>query len=131
MTVPLSEKLNHCYSLLFSAKLNEERNRFVKALLCYENCRIESKKDLSNSVYTYCFLRSLRKEAQLLLLLGLKRRAYRLLKREYVHVSPLFHSMDKLLVLAQLHDLSERYSPKESSLFEGLLNQEYSYQANV
>ena len=127
MTGPLSESLNYCYSLMFTANKNAEKGCFIKALLCYENCRKVAEVNLEESlVYTHTYLRSARKEAQLMMNLGLYRRAYLSLKNVLNNVDSEFHSMDKFLVLAQLVDLSHTYAKHKIIHYQELMDKEIS-----
>ncbi|MCH2207005.1 MAG: hypothetical protein MK132_14205 [Lentisphaerales bacterium] len=125
MTGPLSESLNYCYSLMFTANKHSEKGCFIKAMLCYENCRKVSYENLAeSSVYSHCYMRSVRKEAQLLINLGLNRRAYLTLRDALKNVSEGFHSMDKFLVLAQLSDLSVTYAKHRIEEYNSLMQLE-------
>ena len=122
MTGPLSEDLNYCYSLMFMAEKNLEKGCFVKALLCYENCRKVAGNELNNSeIYTHSYLRAARKEAQILMKLNLNRKALGLLEKTLNEVAKDFHSMDKLLVLSQILDLSKTFAIDKVKAYEEMM----------
>ena len=125
MTRTLSEDLNCCYTLLFTGEGEFKKNCYMKALLCFEDCRkTAGKLSKTNSVYLYCFFRALRKESQILRLMGLHKRSYRLLKRALPKMDDDWHSTEKLFVLLQLYDLAEEYEVEMQSLFFEMLNRE-------
>jgi hypothetical protein len=121
MTGPLSEGLNYCYSAMFSADMHARNGCHLKALMCYEQCRLKAMDCSSESIYLHCLFRAARKEAQLMIGLGLRRRAWRLLKGLILKYGTSWTSLDKLLVLAQLVDLSESYAPARMGHFRRLL----------
>lgn len=123
MTRTLSEDLNICYTLLFTGDCELRRGCHIKALLCFEDCRKRAEKLMNHdSVYAYCFYRALRKESQLLRNLGLHKRGYRLLSGAVKDTNDNCHSMEKLLVLLQLYDLSEEFEPSMTAKYFSCLN---------
>ena len=125
MTRTLSEDLNFCYTLLFTGERALKSSCYLKALLCFEDCRKSAEKLLKvDSVYLYCFFRALRKESQVLRHLGLNKRSYRVLKSSVLKVDAEWHSTDKLLALLQLFDLSEQFEPGRRAEFFKMLNLE-------
>lgn len=127
MTRTLSEDLNFCYTLLFTGERALKNSCYLKALLCFEDCRKSAEKLLKvDSIYLYCFFRALRKESQVLRFLGLNKRGYRVLKNSVLKFDEEWHSTDKLLVLLQLFDLSEQFEPSRRAEFFKMLNLESS-----
>lgn len=124
MTGTLSNDLNYCYTLLFTGDTEMKRGCYIRALLCYENCR-ESASILmkEDSVYKYCFYRALRKEAQALRHLGLNKRCFKVLSLSFDKDCEC-HSQEKLFVLLQLYDLSEIYQPEMTKVYLDLLAKE-------
>ena len=119
MTKPLSADLTHCYSLLFTGDLEAKKNRYVKAVLCFEECRkIAQEKYEGDSVFTYCLYRAARKEAQLLIELGAKSRAYRVLRKVDSLNICFGEKIDKMFVLTQLIYLSTQMGPKRTEQFK-------------
>ena len=125
MTRALSEDLNICYTLLFTGDSELKRGCYIKALLCFEDCRKTAERLMSdNSIYSYCYYRALRKESQMLRILSLHKRAYKILSRAVGNLDDSCHSMEKLLVLLQLYDLSEEYEPSKTREYFECLNRE-------
>ena len=123
MTRALSEELNICYTLLFTGDSELKRGCHIKALLCFEDCRKTAEGLLKNdSVYAYCFYRALRKEAQLLRVLGLNKRAYKVLSKVNSSINNECSSIEKLFVLLQLYDLSEEFEPSKTAEYFRRLN---------
>ena len=124
MTGTLSSDLNYCYTLLFTGDTEMKRGCYIRALLCYENCR-ESASILmkEDTIYKYCFYRALRKEAQSLRHLGLNKRCFKLLSSSFEKKCEC-HSREKLFVLLQLFDLSEIYEPEKTQTYLDLLKRE-------
>ena len=116
MTNPMSEDLNHCYSLLFTGEREFNKGCSVRALLCFENCRRIAEKNIDKmNVYSHCLLRAARKESQLLRNSGLYKRAYRMLKKVEGQTIESASTMEKFLIYLQLHDLSKFIEPSASS----------------
>ena len=125
MTRALSEDLNICYTLLFTGDSELKRGCHIKALLCFEDCRKTAEKLMKdNSVYSYCYYRALRKESQMLRILGLHKRGYKILSRAVKNLDETCHSMEKLFVLLQLYDLSEEFEPSKTNEYFEYLNNE-------
>ena len=124
MTGLLTEGLNNCYSLMFTGENFHSQGCYIKALLCYENCRVEAEARIKESVFLHCYVRAARKEAQVLLVLGLRRRAYKLLKSVLFELPSDFHSLDKFLILSQYSDVINEFSTETVSFIESLLEQE-------
>jgi len=125
MTRPLSEDINICYTLLFTGDSELKRGCHIKALLCFEDCRKSAGKLMNeNSIYSYCFYRALRKEAQLLRILGLHKRAYRVLEKATKGLKDNCSSNEKLFVYLQLFDLSEEFEPLKTAWYFKRLSKE-------
>ena len=77
-----------------------------------------------NSIYTYCFYRALRKEAQLLRTLGLHKRAYKVLDKATKNLDDSCSSNEKLFVYLQLFDLSEEFEPLKTDWYYNRLCKE-------
>ena len=119
MTKPLSADLTHCYSLLFTGDLEVRQNRYVKAILCFEECRkAAQEKCRVDSVFAYCLYRAARKEAQLLIELGAKSRAYRVLRKVDALNICFGELVDKMFVLTQLIYLRTQMDPKRTVAFK-------------
>ena len=127
MTGLLSEDLNYCYSLMFTAEKNLEKGCFMKALLCYENCRELAESELKNSeIYIHSYLRASRKEAQILIKLNLNRKALSILQNTLKNVADDFHSMDKFLVLSQTVGLCNALECDNTEYYQKMMDVEYS-----
>ncbi len=106
MTKVLSEKIVDCYNLLFVAEGEYRKGCWMRALICYEECKnIAKRLVVEDEVYRYCYMRAVRKEAQLLRLLGFEKKSYKLLVLEYERIRE-WDSIDKFFILIQLWDLS-------------------------
>ena len=82
MTFPLPSQLRHCYSLLFTGDSECKRDNDLRAMLCYEECRLTAENLMTeSSLFAYPYFRALRKETQALINLDGKKRAYRNLKK--------------------------------------------------
>jgi len=128
MTRALSSNLNFCYTLLFTGDSEMKRGCFIRALLCFENCRQKAEELIvEDSVYQYCYFRSLRKEAQCLRYMGLHKRCYKVLQGYRNFGKDDWHSQEKLFVLLQLFDLSEQFEPQKSDYYFELLSNEANY----
>lgn len=115
MTYPMSDDLNHCYSLLFTGEREFNKGCSVRALLCFENCRQIAEKNIDKmNVYSHCLLRAARKESQLLRNSGFSKRAYRILKKVERLTVGCGPTMERFLIYLQLHDLSRLLEPSAS-----------------
>ena len=115
MTKPMSEDLNTCYTLLFTGECELRRNCMVKALLCFEDSRKRAECLIKqDSIYKYCYFRSLRKECQTLRHLGLQRRSFTILEKAIDYIDEDWASNEQLLILLQLYDLSETFNPTKT-----------------
>ena len=125
MTRTLSSDLNFCYTLLFTGDTEMKRGCYIRALLCFENCREKAEELIvEDTIYRYCYFRALRKEAQCLRYLGLHKRCYRVLQGYSSFSQDKWHSQEKLFVLLQLFDLSEQFEPQKSEIYLELLCKE-------
>jgi tetratricopeptide (TPR) repeat protein len=107
MTNTLPRDLTHCYSLLFTGDAEQKSGNLLKALMCFEECRILAESSLeSNEVFRYSLFRAARKEAQMLILLGGYKRALRMLKKLMAknYTGGALH--DKMFIYAQMAYLS-------------------------
>ena len=132
MTRTLSEDLNICYTLLFTGESELKKGCFMKALLCFEDCRKTAEELMKdNSVYMYCYYRALRKESQCLRQLGLHKRSFRILKRSLDLQDENWHSTEKLFIYLQLQDLAEVYeSENVEKYFQMLINESEAIKAD-
>ena len=122
MTKPISKDLSHCYSLLFTGDMEARNNRYVRAVLCFEECRKNSqKKSHYDSVFAYCLYRAARKEAQLLIELGAQSRAYRMLRLLDKAGIEGGDEVDRMFILTQLIYLSSKLDRVKVSLYSAKL----------
>lgn len=109
---------------MFTGESYHSQGCYIKALLCYENCRVEAESRICESVFLHCYVRAARKEAQVLFVLGLRRRAFKLLRSLLINLPTDFHSLDKLLILSQYGDVLCEFSTESSVTFDKLLERE-------
>ncbi len=125
MTCTQPRELTHCYSLLFTGEAEQKKTNYLRAALCFEECRMTAEKAVTkNSIFAYALYRAARKEAQMLIFLDAKKRAFRMLNKLINQKILGGNSYDRLFIYSQLSFLAEKLSPSQTSNYKTRLNTE-------
>ena len=126
MTHTLPRDLTHCYSLMFTGDAEQANNNFLRAALCFEECRMTAEKAITqNSIFAYSLFRAARKEAQMLIFLGAKKRAFRMLRKFTNQGYGGGNMYDRLFIYSQLSFLAEVLSVAKARDYKQDLNEEF------
>jgi len=119
MTNTLPREITHCYSLLFTGDAEQKNKNYLRAALCFEECRMLAEIHLDqNPILAYALFRSARKEAQMLILLNAEKRAFRMLRKLMSHNYIGGNSFDRLFIYSQLSFLAEKVSQSKNNTYK-------------
>jgi len=131
MTNTLPREITHCYSLLFTGDAEQKNKNYLRAALCFEECRMLAEIHLDqNPILAYALFRSARKEAQMLILLNAEKRAFRMLRKLMNHNYVGGNSFDRLFIYSQLSFLAEKVSQSKNNSYEKDLNLQLKHLIN-
>ena len=119
MTCTLPRELTHCYSLIFTGEAEQKNENYLRAALCFEECRMLAEKALiHNPIFAYALYRAARKEAQMLIYLDAKKRAFRMLRKLLSKQHEGGNNYDRLFIYSQLSFLAEKLAPCKAPSYE-------------
>ena len=110
--------MGHCYSLLFIGDAEQKIENHLKAILCYEECRMTAEDKVpQEAIFAYTLFRAARKEAQSLILMGFEKRAYRMLKKLHSKNITGGNNYDQIFIITQLMQLSQKHEPAKAQYY--------------